>query len=219
MLVRCEALLFDLDGVLVDSRVAVERHWRQFAGWFDLTPESVLAGAHGRRSRDVIARALAPRLVDAALKRFEALEVDDVEGVVALPGAAAILRSLRRTPWAVVSSASRTLALSRLRAASLPAPPAIVSADDVAAGKPDPAGYVLGARTLRVSPERCAAFEDSPPGLIAALQAGSTAIGLTTTHTRDELMSAVNGLELVVADLSAVDATEDGGGLTLELRC
>lgn len=218
MLVRCDALLFDLDGVLVDSRAAVERHWSQFAGWFDLPPDSVLTGAHGRRSRDVIAGALGPRLVDAALRRFEALEVDDVEGVVALPGAAAILRSLRRNPWAVVTSASQALALSRLRAAALPAPPAMVSSDDVEAGKPDPAGYLLGARTLGVSPARCAAVEDSPPGLIAALRAGLITIALTTTHERDELMAAVDGLELVVADLSALKATEDGG-LTLELRC
>jgi sugar-phosphatase len=217
ILAGLEGFLFDLDGVLVDSRAAVERHWRVFAGWFDLPAEAVLAGAHGRRSRDVIARMLGARHVDEALERFEALEVEDVDGVVGLPGAAALLESLPPTSWALVTSASSALARSRLRAASLPGPAATISAEDVTEGKPDPAGFALGAARLGAQPTRCAGFEDSPPGLVASLGAGLVTIALTTTHTRDELTAAAGRLDLVVADLSAVTVRR-GDRLALELR-
>ncbi len=200
-----EGLLFDLDGVLVDSTVAIGRHWRQFGEWYGLGPDSWLQVTHGRRALDTIV-AFADRLPVApekAFERYEVLEVEDQEGVVALPGAAELLSRLPSEKWAVVTSGSANVATARLRAAGLPHPQVLVCAQDVVAGKPDPAPYERGAFRLGVAAGQALAVEDAPAGLASARDAGCRTLAVITTHTASELTSA----DFVCAGLSSVEAS------------
>lgn len=200
--VRAAAFLFDMDGVLVDSTVAVFRHWTVFATWHGIDAESLLVDVHGRRAVDVIDRWRGSLRTpyDEAVSRFEALDVADQEGLRVLPGARETLSMLPEGSWAVVTSASRAVARARLQAAGLPEPGTMVSADDVPRGKPDPAPYLAGARALGVAPERCVVVEDAPSGVAAGLAAGCRVLALLTTHAAEELA----GVDLRVTDLAAV---------------
>lgn len=183
-------ILLDLDGVLVDSSAAVERAWRGWASRHDLDPGAVLAIAHGRRSQDTI-REAAPHL-DAELEALvlERDETAESDGLHALPGAAELLGSLAPGTWAVVTSGTRELATARLKAAGLPIPAVLVTAEDVVNGKPDPEGYLRAAGSLGAEPGECVVIEDAPAGIAAALAAGMMAIGVTSTHARHELRAA-----------------------------
>ena len=213
-MIELEALgiLFDLDGVLVDSGAAVERHWRAFAARIDIAPETMLRAAHGRRSFDVIADLVAPERHLEEARWFEDLEVDDVEGVAALPGATELLAALPPHRWAIVTSCGARLATARLIAAGLEAPANLISADDVTAGKPDPDGYRQGMRALAVDPGRTIVFEDAPAGILAGRAAGATVIGVATSHSQSEL-----GGDHVVRDLASVTVAEQPGSVVLRL--
>ncbi|MER6030366.1 HAD-IA family hydrolase [Streptomyces sp. NPDC001851] len=171
------ALLFDMDGTLVDSTVVVERTWRRFARRHGLDAERILATAHGRRTGETVAR-YAPAGVDVAAEtaRLVAEEVEDVEGVVAVPGAPELLAALPEDRWAVVTSAGRELTHRRMAAAGLPLPPLLISADDVREGKPSPEGYLAAAAALRVPAAATVVFEDAEAGLRAAVAAGATPV-------------------------------------------
>jgi sugar-phosphatase len=138
-----------------------------------------------------------------ALMRLEALELEDQEGVRRLPGAAELLSRIPQGKWAVVTSGSAAVATARLRAADLPRPRVLVCAEDVAAGKPDPAPYERGARRLGLDPGRALAVEDAPAGLASARGAGCQTLAVTTTYRAPELMSA----DFVCLDLSSVEAS------------
>ena len=191
-------LLFDLDGTLVDSRVVVERHWGRFAARHGLDFAAVLAVMHGVRSSDVI-RIVAPHL-DAAAEaaRLDAEEEVDTDGLVVVRGAHELLAGLPPGSWGIVTSGHRSLAERRLEAVGLPNPAAMVCGDEVARGKPDPEGFLTGARLLGVASARCVAVEDAPAGLLAARAAGMRVIGITTTHEAAELPDA----DGIVGDLS-----------------
>lgn len=165
-------VLFDLDGVLVDSASAVERHWHAFAARRGLQVDHVATAAHGRRSADVIAALVPAGQADAETAWFEALEISDTDDVVALPGAVEVLAQLPTTSWGIVTSCGRDLAVARLDASGLPIPRILISADDVAAGKPDPQGYLLGSGALGVPAARVVVFEDAPAGAAAGRAAG-----------------------------------------------
>jgi sugar-phosphatase len=184
------AILSDLDGVLVDSGAAVEAAWSQWARSHDLDPAILRGRIHGVRSLEVI-RGVAPRIEDLVA---EAAAVDDLvlHGPAAdvLPGAAALLGGATGLPFAVVTSCPDPLAARRFRDAALPVPPVLVTADRVTNGKPDPEGYALAARELGIAAADCVVFEDAPAGIAAARGAGAQAIGITTTHTADELRAA-----------------------------
>jgi sugar-phosphatase len=187
--IEISAVLFDLDGVLVDSSASVERHWTAWAARHRLDPEAVMRVVHGHRTLDAIAQ-LAPHL-DA---RAESAELDDLQaadttGVVAMPGAAQLIAGLG-LPWAVVTSGSRGIALARLQAAALPAPEVLVSAGDVARGKPDPEGYLAAAHMLSAAPQRCVVIEDAATGVRAAVAAGMRTIAVLSTHSAAELQAA-----------------------------
>jgi sugar-phosphatase len=192
------ALLVDLDGTLVDSSAPVERVWTDFAVRHGLEPREVLHFAQGRPSRETV-RLLAP---DADVEReaqiVEETEVGDPEGVVAMPGAAALLSSGRRL--AIVTSCSTALARVRLDAAGLPRSEVIVSSDMVVRGKPDPACFRLGAERLEVAPTMCVVLEDAPAGVCAGVASGARVVGLRTTHPDRDLVGAA----AVVDDLSAL---------------
>lgn len=187
----CSAILFDLDGVLVDSTKCIENTWRTWAREVGLDPTAVVKRAHGRRAVETI-RLMAPHL-DAAevAATLAAHEASATEGVSEVPGAAALLAVLPPTRWAVVTSGVRAVAKHRLRLARLPTPRVLVCADDVTNGKPNAEGYLSAARQLGYAPQDCIVIEDAPAGLAAAKSAGMRAIAVTTTHSQQEMSDAV----------------------------
>ena len=190
MQVRCSAFLFDLDGVLVDSRVVVERTCRRWALRHQLDPEKVLRIAHGRRTRDTV-QVAAPHLeTDREVAWLDAAELGDVDGLNAVPGASQFLAALPTNSWAVVTSCGRALAELRLTSVALPIPTILVTSDDVSQGKPAPDGYRLGAKRLGLDPAACVVFEDAPPGIAAARAAGARVIALTTMLAAQDLVGA-----------------------------
>jgi sugar-phosphatase len=199
------ALLSDLDGVLVDSTVAVERSWRAFAARHGLDGNAVIEHAHGIPSAAVIAH-VAPHVdVAAEAERVEREQVDDVAGVRALPGA----RELLEAPparFAVVTSCTAALAAARLAAAGLPTPAILVTADRLRRGKPDPEGYLMAAGLLGVDPAACLVLEDAPAGVAAGRAAGMTVAAVLSTHAASDLGEAhhvVAGVSEALALLAA----------------
>ena len=202
MILTCKTILFDLDGVLVDSTLAVERVWRRWAHQHKIDPELVMENAHGRRSIETI-RIVAPEF-DAEAENFkvEEMEIEDKEGIVAIPGAAELLRSLPSSNFTVVTSATRALAAARLQHAGLIVPKNLVSADDVAHGKPAPEPYLKGAARLGFTPADCIVFEDTPAGIQSGKAAGMRVIALKTTYPEQELHAA----DAVLPSLAGVQA-------------
>jgi sugar-phosphatase len=176
------AVLFDMDGTLVDSDAAVQRAWTTWAGEHGVDGAEAIALSHGSPSEPTV-RKLLPHLDEAAvvvaLARQMELQYDDLSDVGPTPGTPELLTLLaeRGLPWAVVTSADQRLARARLGAAGI-TPPVLVTTDDIAAGKPDPAGYRLAAKLLGVPPERCLVVEDAEVGLIAARAAGARTAAL-----------------------------------------
>jgi sugar-phosphatase len=214
--IRCGAILFDLDGVLVDSGAAVERAWEQWATRHELELHRVLAEAHGRRTADTI-RAVAPWLdAEAEARDLEEAETADTDGVVALPGAASFLEALPAGSWAVATSGTRNLAETRLTHAGLPLPRVLVTAEDVERGKPDPQPYVAAAHALCVEPSRCLVIEDAPAGIVAGTAAGAIVLALATTFP----MSVLRAADYVAPSLTAVrlhSSAEAGDRVELEI--
>ncbi|MDX2968008.1 HAD-IA family hydrolase [Kribbella solani] len=176
------AVLFDMDGTLVDSDAVVDRSWSRWAGEYGLSAAEVVAVAHGNPGAATIAQFLpdaTPAERAAAWARVFDLEVSDVEGVVATPGAVELIGTLERIglPWAVYTSAPAQLAKIRLTAAGI-APPVLVTIDDVDHGKPDPEGYLRAAGILGVPAERCLVVEDTVVGQTAGQAAGALTAGL-----------------------------------------
>jgi sugar-phosphatase len=197
---ECDAVLFDLDGVLIDSTICITRHWEAWARQHGLDVDDVMQVAHGIRTVETMQR-VAPHLdVEKEAERFTAREVVDSEGVVAIDSASRLLNGLPRDVWAIVTSGSRELATARLRWTGLPIPRTLVTADDVRQGKPAPEPYLVGAKRLGVAVEGCVVVEDAPAGIEAARAAGMRVIGIATTHLRDELV----GCEVVIDRLSAL---------------
>jgi sugar-phosphatase len=194
---RAPALLSDLDGVLVDSTGSVERAWRRWAEANGIVYADIARRLHGVPSRQTIA-AVAPQL-DAAHEAamLDAVQADDLEGVVALPGAAELLGDLYGSPVGIVTSCDRRLAHARLSAAGIAAPPVLVTSDQVERGKPDPEAYLLGAERIGRDPGDCVVIEDAPAGIAAGKAAGMRVVAVLTTHAADELRQA----DAVVADL------------------
>ena len=202
MVFDCQGILFDLDGVLVDSTQAVERVWLAWAREHHLDPALVIAHAHGRRTIETV-RLVAPHL-DAEREdaKVEALEIADGEGVVGIAGAAALLAALPTDRWLIVTSASEALARARMAYAALAMPAKFVTADQVAEGKPDPEPYLKGAKRLGFPPKECVVFEDTAAGIQSAKAAGAKVVGLTTTYPASEL----SGADVILQDLSGINA-------------
>ena len=187
---KLSAVLFDLDGVLVESREATERVWLNWAMKNGVDEAALRSAMHGVRSADVI-RALRPDLdADAESESIEQRQAEDIEGLQATPGAAAALAALRSDRVAVVTSGTRPLALARLLAVGIEPPAVMVCAGDVTRGKPDPEGYLTAARRLGIDPAEAVVIEDAPPGIEAARAAGAATVAVTSTHAPDELGAA-----------------------------
>lgn len=190
MRVECAAVLFDLDGVLVDSTAYIERQWRDWARSRGLDPAPFLRVCHGRRAVETI-RLAAPELdAEAEVARFRPSTPDEDARLISLPGARELLAGLSPAPWAVVTSGARRFALARLAGAGLPAPPVLVSAEDVRQGKPSPEGYLRAAELVGAAAGECVVFEDAPPGIAAARAAGATVVAVATTHPPEALADA-----------------------------
>jgi sugar-phosphatase len=206
---NCSAILFDLDGVLVDSTGSVTRQWRRWAEDNKIDPQKVLDIAHGVRTIEIVRR-LAPHIdAEAEALMLEKREADDQEGVSVMPGAADLLASIPEGRWCVVTSGTRYLATGRLKLGNLPIPNVLVSADDVSKGKPDPEPYLTGAKLLGMNPAECLVIEDAPAGIRAAHAGGMKAIGITSTYPASGLQEA----EAVIQKLSQVNVESVGDKL------
>jgi mannitol-1-/sugar-/sorbitol-6-phosphatase len=206
---NCAAILFDLDGVLVNSTGSVTRQWRRWAEDNNVDPQKVLDIAHGVRTIEIVRR-LAPHIdAEAEAIMLEKREAADQEGVSVMAGAADLLASIPEGRWCVVTSGTRYLATARLKLGNLPLPNVLVSADDVSKGKPDPEPYLTGARLLGVNPIDCLVIEDAPAGIRAAHAGGMKAIGITSTYPASGLQEA----DAVIQKLSKIKVESVGGKL------
>ena len=218
---RCRALLFDLDGVLIDSTPAVARVWRRWALEHGLNPETVVRMAHGRPSRSTIrelipATNLDPAILDKEDREVERREIEDLDGVVLLPGASQLLNSLPPDRWTIATSCTRALAEVRLRAAGLPVPANMITSSDVKIGKPDPEPYLKAAAKLGVAAQDCIVIEDAPAGVSAGKAAGARVIAFLTTMLRRDLEDA--GADWIVENCTALTASHDGDELQVSLE-
>ncbi|MCG6574420.1 HAD family hydrolase [Pseudomonas sp. AF32] len=178
------AFLFDMDGTLLNSIAAAERIWTRWALRHGVDVATFLPTIHGVRAVDTIARQHLPGVdAEAEARQITREEIEDVEGVVDVAGAQALLQSLPPEQWAIVTSAPMALALRRMEAAGIPRPRVMVTAEDVSDGKPNPACYRLAAERLQVAPQACLVFEDAHAGIQAGEAAGADVLVVTATHT------------------------------------
>jgi mannitol-1-/sugar-/sorbitol-6-phosphatase len=205
------ALLFDLDGVLIDSTPAVARVWTRWAIERGFDPAEVVERAHGRPSLSTI-RELLPHADHEAENRIvERCEIEDLEGVVPLPGVLALLASIPPTRWTIVTSCTRVLAEVRIRHAGLPIPQRFITSTDIVHGKPDPEPYVKAAALLGFPASECVVFEDAPAGIRSGKAAGAKVIAFRTTAAEPELRQA--GATCIVnscADVRVNSVLSDG---------
>jgi mannitol-1-/sugar-/sorbitol-6-phosphatase len=207
---ECRAILFDLDGVLVDSTAYIEDQWRRWALAKGLEAEPFLHVCHGRRAVETI-RLAAPDLdAEAEVAAFRPEDAADHRVLYPVKGAARLLSTLPTGSWAVATSGPRVMATERLRQAGLPLPPVLVCAEDVLHGKPSPDVYLTAASALGVSPSECVVLEDAPAGVEAAHAAGMRVIALTTTHRRSELDADARTASLAGIHVGRIDRTARG---------
>ena len=210
-LIRVRAILFDLDGTLVDTTVAVERTWRAWAAQYGVDPDAVLRVCHGRRTIETILQ-FAPAGIDPVAETavVEEQMTRDTDGVVPVPGAKALLEAIPPNRWAVVTSATRSMAEARLRLVGLPIPGVLITAEDVAVGKPNPEGYRRAAQELGQDVRETLILEDAPAGLGAGHAAGARVIAVATHLGADALAG-----EDWIPDFNAltVETVQGGGGL------
>ena len=207
-----EAVLFDMDGTLIDSTPAVIRAWTTWAQELGLTAEE-LGRHHGVPSAGVVRAVLPPERQQAAIARIDELELADVADIVVLPGAAEALKALVDAKNAIATSCTVPLARARIGAAGLQPPSTLVTADDVTHGKPDPEPFLVAAERLGVDPRRCLVVEDAPMGLKAAHAAGCFTLAVVTTTPREALDA-----DAIVDNLSAVEFVPEADGIRVRLR-
>jgi mannitol-1-/sugar-/sorbitol-6-phosphatase len=215
--IACAAILFDMDGVLIDSTPAVARVWSQWARERGFDPEKVVRLAHGRPSISTIRDLLPDADHEAENREVERREIADLEGVVPLPGAWRLLASLPPEGYAIVTSSTRKLAQARLRAAELPVPKFFVTSSDIVNGKPHPEPYLKAATHLGADARECIVVEDVPSGIRSGKAAGTRVIAFPTTVKAEELRAA--GADWIVRNCEDVSLTTHlGSDLRLELR-
>ena len=202
-LLKCKAILFDLDGTLVDSATRVQRLWLDWSRKHGIDPGFLLEVMHGRRADETI-RIVAPHL--SLQEEFQALEEEeilDMDGVRPYSRARELLSQLSARQWAIVTSGTRRVAGARLAHVGLPAPDVFITADDVTRGKPAPDGYLLAARRLNLDPADCVVIEDAPAGIQAGKAAGMRVIAVGTTLAEE----ALNLADVVIRQLAKIKLT------------
>jgi sugar-phosphatase len=212
---HCAALLFDLDGVLINSTPAVARVWRSWAIEHGFDPEEVVARAHGRPSLTTVSEYLPDADHEAENREVERREIEDLEGVVPLPGALDLLASLPDDRWTIVTSCTRPLAEVRIRAAGLPLPKKMITSNDITYGKPHPEPYLKGASVLGFPAAECIVLEDVPAGVRAGKAAGARVIAFKTTVQESVLREA--GADWILNNCADIRLLDRTNGLTLGL--
>jgi mannitol-1-/sugar-/sorbitol-6-phosphatase len=215
MKIQCCGVLFDLDGVLVDSTPAVARVWTKWATKHGFVPEEVVRQAHGRPSITTIRELLPHADHEAENREVERGEIEDVEGVIPLPGALELLQAIPQDRWAIATSCTRRLAEVRIRAAGLPLPKHMVTSTDVQRGKPDPEPYIKAARILGFAPADCIVLEDAPAGIRSGKAAGARVLALRTTAPDAELTES--GAAWIANDLASIHLASSNGDGSLNL--
>jgi sugar-phosphatase len=208
--VEFEAVIFDMDGTLIDSTPAVERAWTIWATEHGLT-RAEIAGNHGVPSAGVVRKVLPEHRHESAIARINRLELEDLHDIVVLPGAAEALAALTSAKNAIATSCTIPLARARIAAAALVPPSVLVTADDVARGKPAPDPFLEAAKRLGVDPTRCLVVEDAPAGLTAAKAAGCHTLAVVTTTPIDELDA-----DGIVPDLASVRFRATSTGIRVQ---
>jgi sugar-phosphatase len=200
--IGCKGILFDLDGVLADSTPAVARVWTLWANKHGFDPAETVRRAHGRPSLTTIRELLPNADHGAQNSAVERMEIEDLDDVVAMPGAVELLHKLPAGRWTIVTSCTRPLALVRLHAAGLPVPAKLITANDITIGKPNPEPYLKGAEILGLAATDCVVIEDAPAGIRAGKAAGAKVIALQTTE-RDALLCEA-GADWIVKDCASI---------------
>lgn len=207
VILRCKGILFDMDGTLVDSSAVIERAWKWWSARHSIELAQIMAVQQGRPNRDVL-KEFAPQLdIDEEAALFLKFEEEDIEDVVAIPGANAAVEAAQIGKWGVITSANRSLAEIRLRATGFPIPEVFVSADEIHCGKPDPECYLLGAEGLGLHPRDCIVFEDAMAGVRAGHAAGMRVVGVMTNLSAPDLRADVH-----VPDFRSVTIARDTAG-------
>lgn len=214
--IQCRALLFDMDGVLIDSTPAVARVWRRWARAHGFPPEEVVAKAHGRPSITTVREYLPEADHEAETRIVERDEIEDLEGVVPLPGARELLDHLPRNRWTIVTSSTRPLAEVRLQAAGLSIPEKLITSSDIAHGKPHPEPYLKAANMLGYPAAECVVVEDVVAGIESGRAAGARVIAFPTTRAVSDLRTA--GANWVLRNCSAISVYRIDANLHLELN-
>ena len=216
--ITAKAILFDLDGVLIDSTPAVARVWTKWAIEHGFEPEKTVREAHGRPSIESIRELLPNADHHAENREVERREIEDTDGVIPLPGALELLSSLPTNRWAIVTSCTRPLAEVRIRAAGLPVPPTMITSSDITNGKPHPEPYIKGAQALGFASSDCLVVEDVPAGIRSGKGAGARVLALRTTLPDAHLIAA--GADWLLDSCSGISAENDGqlGELRITLR-
>jgi sugar-phosphatase len=207
-----------MDGVLINSTPAVARVWRQWAIERGFNPEEVVQKAHGRPSLTTVREYLPHADHQAENREIERREIEDLEGVVVLPGASELLQALPPNRWTIVTSCTRPLAEVRLKAAGLPVPALLVTANDIRHGKPAPDPYLKGAEKLGFPAAHCVVVEDIPAGIESGKAAGARVIALSTTLPAQDLRAA--GADWVLQNCGGISVKRPVSQqeLTLALR-
>ncbi len=208
-----KAILFDLDGTLIDSSSVIKRAWNAFGEKYSIDAQTILQGIQGKPSGESIAflRPEASRHdIEEDAKWLEEMESVDTDGVIALPGAVELLVRLNRenVPWAIVTSGTVPVASARIRAAGLPCPKTLITPELVIRGKPEPEPYLLGAEKLGVPIRDCVVFEDAPAGIQAGVAAGASVIGVLTQFDSATLLG--EKACACIASLADVSLRTDG---------
>jgi sugar-phosphatase len=216
IIIQCTAILFDLDGVLLDSTSCIERHWKEWADKYGLDLKEVLQNAHGVRTIETI-KIVAPHLdAEQEAAEFTANEILDTDGVVAIPGAKELMSRLGNDTWAIVTSGGYDLVQARLKKAGLPMPKFIVTGDDVSQGKPSPIPYLTAANMLGESIEDSIVIEDAPIGVKAGKAAGMRVIGIASTHSPTTLLDA--GVDFLVESLTKIQISGNGQNQSINIE-
>jgi sugar-phosphatase len=213
---RCAAFLFDMDGVLIDSTPAVARVWTKWAIEHGFNPQEVVARAHGRPSLTTVREYLPNANHELENCQVERREIEDLEGVVPLPGTLDLIASLPADRWTIVTSCTRGLAEVRIRAAGLPLPKNLITSNDIVHGKPNPEPYLKAASILGFPAADCIVVEDAPAGIRSGKAAGAKVIAFRTTAPEPVLQEA--GADWILNNCGDIRVSKAGTSLTLTLR-
>ncbi|MEZ2348278.1 HAD-IA family hydrolase [Terriglobus sp. RCC_193] len=208
-----KGLLFDMDGVLISSIASATRCWKRWAKLYNVPNADNFVLPHGRPARDIVIMLRPDIDPDEGLRVIEDMEIEDVGDIEVLPGVRELLASLPPDRWTVVTSCTRRLLEARLRAAGLPEPPRLVSADDITKGKPDPEPYIRGAAALGFKPEDCIVIEDAVSGVESGIGAGCRVLAVLSSTPRVELKAAT----WIARSLAVVKVTSDADGLQVKI--